>query len=694
MAELFDFKPVETLSEEEARDELATLAFEVNFHDKLYHGKDEPKISDGEYDKLRSRNKLIEELFPTLIREDSPSLNVGAKVSSKFEKTNHAMQMLSLDNAFSIEDVGGFINRVIRFLGLRECNAVELTAEPKIDGLSASLRYEKGVFVQGATRGDGKVGENITANLLTLDDIPKKLEGEGWPEVLEVRGEVFMAKEDFYALNKSQKSIDKQPFANPRNAAAGSLRQLDSKITASRSLNFFAYAWGEVSNFGILKTQFEVLDAFKGWGFVVNKDTKICLTLEEVLTHYKKIEECRAALDYDIDGVVYKVNRLDWQERLGLVSRAPRWAIAHKFPAEKAQTVVEKIETQVGRTGAVTPVARLKPVTVGGVVVSNATLHNRDEIKRLGLRVGDTVTIQRAGDVIPQVVSVVEGKPRGPDLYIFPEKCGECGSLIIREGDEIVSRCSGGLICPAQRVERLRHFVGRTAFDIEGLGKKQIEAFFKDGLVESPVDIFRLSDHEVRIKGKEGWGEQSVDNLFKAIEGRRSVSFERFLFSLGIRHIGQQNARLLGLNYLNIEAFLNTIDDILSGNEDALEGLIAIDGIGPKVASALLDFFKEEHNRDVVDDLNLVAPPKDFVPPENISEIAGKVVVFTGSLERMTRAEAKARAESLGAKVSGSVSAKTDYVVAGPGAGSKLKKANELGVKVMEEDTWLDFINS
>lgn len=686
--------PVDELDEDSARNELDRLAKEIADHDKRYHDKDEPVISDGAYDKVRLRNKLIEDRFPELIRPDSPSTRIGAKVSSKFEKVTHSQQMLSLDNAFSGDDVGDFMDRVRRFLGLEDDNTLDLTAEPKIDGLSASLRYEHGAFVQGATRGDGSIGENITQNLLTLGDIPKKLKGDDWPEVLEVRGEVFMSKSDFKALNIAQEKQDKKQFANPRNAAAGSLRQLDSSITASRPLKFFAYAWGEVSDFGTLKTQSGVLEAFRSFGFQVNPQTKLCKTLDEVLAHYKDIEESRSALDYDIDGVVYKVNRLDLQERLGMVARAPRWAIAHKFPAERAQTKVTSIDLQVGRTGAITPVARLEPVTVGGVVVSSATLHNADEIERLGVRIGDTVVIQRAGDVIPQVVSVVGSKERGQKDYHFPDKCPTCKTSLIREGDDVVYRCPNGLECSDQVIGQLRHFVSRNAFDIEGLGKKQVEALFKNKVIQKPGDIFRIRGSKEEIEKWEGWGELSVSNLFQAIEARREMGLDKFLYALGIRHIGQQNARLLALNYLTITDLLSAIEQALDEESQAYYDLENIDGIGPKVAKGIVKYFGNNTFLEMVKDLANEVNVLDFEPPSNDHPIAGKSVVFTGSLEKMSRAEAKARAEQLGAKVSGSVSKKTDFVVAGPGAGSKLKKAKEFGVRVMEEDDWLAFIKT
>ena len=685
--------PVDDLTAEEAAAELARLAEEIAGHDRRYYAEDAPSIPDAEYDVLRQRNAAIEARFPELVREDSPSKRVGVAPAGKFAKVTHARPMLSLDNAFSDQDVADFIDRIRRFLGLAEDETVALTAEPKIDGLSAAIRYEKGELMVGATRGDGQVGEDVTANLKTVAGIPHTLAGSDWPDILEVRGEVFMAKSDFQALNAAQEAADEKVFANPRNAAAGSLRQIDPAITARRPLRFFVHGWGEVSGFERFATLIELNAAFEGWGFQTNPMLARFEALDAIIAHYRRIEAERAALDYDIDGVVYKVDRLDWQARLGMVSRAPRWAIAHKFPAEKAQTKLLDIDIQVGRTGALTPVAKLEPVTVGGVVVSNATLHNADEIDRLGVRIGDTVVVQRAGDVVPQVLSVIKQKrPKGAKRFVFPDRCPVCDSLALREGDDVVTRCTGGLICEAQRVERLKHFVSRDALDIEGLGTKQIAAFFADGLISQPADIFTLEarNAELKLEEREGFGETSVNNLFAAIRERRAVPLERFLFALGIRHVGQMNARLLAQNYLSIGSLLAAMADAAADPESAAyHELLNIDGIGPKVAEALVDFFREAHNRDVVEALLEQVTPEDFVPPETDSEIAGKTIVFTGTLEQVTRAEAKARAEALGAKVSGSVSAKTDLVVAGPGAGSKLKKATELGVTIIDEAEWI-----
>ncbi len=689
-------RAVSDLTVDEASAEHAALAKDILAHDERYYAKDAPTVSDAEYDSLRQRLLDLEARFPELITPDSPSQRVGTAPASGFGKVTHARPMLSLGNAFNDDDLRDFVERVRRFLGLGEGESIQLIAEPKIDGLSGSLRYEKGKLVVGATRGDGQVGEDITRNLLTLDDIPEQLEGDKVPEVFEVRGEVYMAKPDFFALNEKQVAAGKAPFANPRNAAAGSLRQLDVEITKSRPLRFFAYAWGEVSALPAASQQ-GMLDAMAGFGFQVNPETTSCSTVDEALETYRRIEAMRADLPYDIDGVVYKVDRLDWQDRLGMVSRAPRWAIAHKFPAEQATTVLNDIDIQVGRTGSLTPVAKLEPVTVGGVVVSNATLHNEDEIARKDVRIGDTVVVQRAGDVIPQIVRVVEEKrPKDAQPYEFPKLCPVCGSHAEREEGEVVRRCTGGLICEAQRVERLRHFVSRNAFDIDGLGEKQVAAFWEDGRISAPADIFKLeaveSKSDTPLAATEGWGEKSVENLFAAIDARREISLDRFLYALGIRHIGQENARLIAKNYGSLKTLTDAMEEAQAREGDAYQALIDIDGIGPKVADALLAFFAEAHNRDIVDDLLTQVTVDDYEVETTDSPVAGLTVVFTGSLEKMTRSEAKARAEALGAKVAGSVSKKTDLVVAGPGAGSKLKKANDLGVEVVDEDEWLERI--
>ncbi|MBC7102941.1 MAG: NAD-dependent DNA ligase LigA [Parvibaculum sp.] len=684
---------------DEAAEELERLAGEIAEHDKLYYQKDAPRISDADYDALRKRNDAIEARYPELVREDSPSLKVGAEPAEGFGKVVHRVPMLSLGNAFDDEDVTDFWNRIRRFLNLKENDALAVTAEPKIDGLSASLRYEKGRFVQGATRGDGREGENVTDNIATIADVPKVLKRKNIPDVVEVRGEVYMSHEDFAELNERQREAGKPVFANPRNAAAGSLRQLDPKVTASRPLRFFAYTWGEMSDMPA-DTQKGMVEAFEGWGFTVNPLFRRCDSIEALISFYHDVEERRASLGYDIDGVVYKVDRLDWQQRLGFVSRSPRWAIAHKFAAEQAMTVLEKMEIQVGRTGAMTPVARLTPVTVGGVVVSNATLHNADEIERLGVRPGDTVVVQRAGDVIPQIVRVVEDRPRGKKKFEFPDTCPECGSHAVREMNpktgklDAVMRCTGGLVCPAQAVERLRHFVSRNAFDIEGLGEKQIAAFYEDGLIVKPDDIFTLEERDrhslKKLKDREGWGATSVKKLFEAIDQRREVELDRFIFGLGIRHVGETNARLLARSYGTLDNFVEQMCAAADPESEARAELLSIDGVGEVLAEALTDFFAEKHNRDVIEGLKkagVKAVPLEAQQTD--SPIAGKTVVFTGSLERMTRSEAKARAEQMGAKVAGSVSAKTDLVVAGPGAGSKIAKARELGIEVIDEDAWM-----
>ncbi len=690
------------LTKQQAAEELSRLAREIARHDDAYYQEDAPTISDAEYDKLRQRNLKIEERFPSLVREDSPSLRVGAAPLEKFEKVKHRRPMLSLDNAFGDDDIVDFLNRVRRFLNLDNDVSVAVTAEPKIDGLSASLRYENGQFVQGATRGDGETGEDITQNLRTIKNIPLSLKTKGWPKTVEVRGEVYMSHDDFLHLNKWQVEQDKAPFANPRNAAAGSLRQLDARITAQRPLHFFAYAWGEVSDLPG-DSQMEVLKKFSKWGFSVNPHTVRCVTVEEMISTYKSIESQRADLGYDIDGVVYKIDNLDWQRRLGYVSRSPRWAIAHKFPAEQAQTVLQDIEIQVGRTGTLTPVARLAPITVGGVVVSNATLHNQDEIERKDIRVGDTVIVQRAGDVIPQIVAVVSEKRKTDSQpYEFPDHCPVCGSKAVRSLNpktvklDAARRCTGALTCPAQVVEKLKHFVSRNAFDIEGLGAKQVERFYEQGLILQPADIFTLEERNGKdfedIGEQEGWGETSVKNLFAAIEERRNISLERFIFALGIRHIGETNAGLLARTYGTFEKLYESLIQAQEEDSEARKELMNIDGVGDVVAVSMIEFFGEEHNTQAVDRLlaQVAVQPADM--PELDSSVAGKTVVFTGTLERMTRSEAKATAESLGAKVSGSVSKKTDYVVAGPGAGSKLQKAKDLDVTVLTEDEWLDLI--
>lgn len=681
--------PVEHLLPLEASEELRALAEEITAHDTAYHQQDAPVITDAEYDALRRRNDAIEDAFPEFVRDDSPNKKVGAEVAAGFGKITHARPMLSLGNAFSEEDVADFLDRIRRFLSLGPNDVVSIAAEPKIDGLSISLRYERRRLIQAATRGDGAVGEDVLRNVQTFsdDEIPKVLPA-GAPDVLEVRGEIFMSKADFANLNTRQEENGAKVFANPRNAAAGSLRQLDANITAQRPLRFFAYAWGEMSA-PIAETHGGVLRQFYHWGFATNPLARTCESLREIMDLYRHVEEQRAGLDYDIDGIVYKVNRLDWQERLGFVSRAPRWAIAHKFPAEKAQTTLRAISIQVGRTGSLTPVAELDPVNVGGVMVGRATLHNEDEIRRLDVRKGDTVIIQRAGDVIPQIVQVIEEKrPPNAVVYKFPKICPECGSVAVREEGEVAWRCSGGLVCRAQVVERLRHFVSRDAFDIEGFGAKHIETFYDDGLIKTPADIFSLKTDD--LAGREGWGDKSADNLIAAIAERHVIPLDRFIYALGIRHIGQSTAKLLARHYGSFSAWREAMCRISEtvGTEERQE-LLELDGIGDAVADAFVAFFREPHNLEVLQALDEALTIEDVAAPDTgSSPVAGKTVVFTGTLETMSRSEAKARAEMLGAKVAGSVSKKTDYVVAGPGAGSKAKKAQELGVVMLSEADW------
>ncbi len=690
-------KTVSGLSEKQAAAELAALAVEIAHHDKLYHEQSAPEISDGDYDALRRRGGEIEARFPGLVGPDSPSKRVGAEPDAGFARVAHARPMLSLDNAFDEQDVRDFFDGVRRFIKELKDDPelpLEAVAEPKIDGVAANLRYQDGTFVLGATRGDGATGEVITANLRTLGDVPDRLAGAGWPAVLEVRGEVYMSGADFQEMNRRQEEQGEKIFANPRNAASGSLRQLDSSITARRPLSFFAYAWGEMSE-PFTGTHWDALRQLGDWGFQINPLARLCGTVEQMLALYSEVAARRATLPYDIDGVVYKVNRLDWQDRLGMVSRAPRWAVAHKFPAEQAETVLQEIFIQVGRTGALTPVAKLKPVTVGGVVVSRATLHNQDEIARKDVREGDTVIVQRAGDVIPQVVKVVAGKrPANSPAYKFPENCPcELKTPVFREAGEAVTRCTGELACPAQQVQRLIHFVSRNAFDIEGFGGKHIEAFRKDGLIEKPGDIFRLRDRRDDIAGREGWGDQSADKLLAAIEERRTIGLDRFIYALGIRQVGASTARLLAKTYASLGAWRAAMDKAADPEGEEYADLIAIDGIGASMAADIIGFFGEAHNREVMDDLASELDVQEFAAPSTEgSPVAGKTVVFTGALETMTRNEAKARAETLGARVAGSVSAKTDYLVAGPGAGSKAKKAAALGVTTLTEEEWLALI--
>jgi len=673
----------ESLIDTEAAKRLAWLAAEIARHDKLYHDQDAPEISDADYDALVRENRQLEARFPQLVRPDSPSKRLGAAPTSALAKVPHARPMLSLDNAFSDGEVAEFIGRVRRFLALDADEPVAVTAEPKIDGLSCSLRYERGQLVLAATRGDGAVGEDVTANVRTIRDIPQSI--VDGPDVLEVRGEVYMSKTDFEALNARQEEAGGKVFANPRNAAAGSLRQKDPGITAARPLRFYAHGWGELSE-PLAKMQLLAMKRLEVLGFPISELLVRCETVEEAFAHYRTIERARADLPFDIDGVVYKVGRLDWQERLGQVGRAPRWAIARKFPAEKAETTLEAIDIQVGRTGKLTPVGRLKPVGVGGVIVANVTLHNRDEIARLGLRIGDRVRIQRAGDVIPQVVENLTRDETRP-AYVFPDQCPECQSEAVSEEGEVDVRCTGGLICPAQRFERLRHFVSRGALDIEGLGEKSIVEFIELGWLNSPADIFRLHKHRDDLLGREGWKEKSVDNLLAAVEAKRQPDGPRFLFGLGIRHVGIVTARDLLKCFATVEELRRAAES--EGGEDELS---AVQGVGPVVAEALVDFFHEAHNREALDDLLSEVSPKPFVSDARQTEWSGKTIVFTGSLETMSRDEAKAQAERLGARAAGSVSAKTDLVVAGPGAGSKLKKAGELGVRVVSEEEWAQIV--
>jgi len=681
---------IDKLTPIEASAEIDSLSKKLAEHDTAYFQNDQPNVADFEYDALRCRLEVIEEAFPELIKLDSPSNRVGVSPAVGFKKIHHSVPMLSLSNAFYSKDVTEFVARVRRFLGLNENRIVEIVCEPKIDGLSVSLRYEKGILKHGATRGDGAIGEEITKNLKCLSDIPKIINNA--PDILEIRGEVYMSKTDFSALNLAKKKLGQKPFANPRNAAAGSLRQKDSSITASRQLQMFAYAWGEISDLEV-DTHWEFLKKLRAWNFPTNPLSGLQTKVEHCLDFYHRIEEQRSKLDYDIDGLVYKVNRLDWQERLGQVSRAPRWAIAHKFPAEKALTILKEITIQVGRTGTLTPVANLEPVNVGGVVVGRATLHNRDEISRKDVREGDTVIIQRAGDVIPQIVSVVQEKrPKLSFPYVFPENCPECGSYAKQDDGEVAIRCSGGLVCPAQRVERLKHFVSRGALDIEGLGAKHIEAFSNEGIIKNPADIFRLKINAIKISEREGWGSQSVNNLLEAIEKRRTVTLSRFIYSLGIRQVGQATARLLAKQYCSLKIWRDHMKTAQDSSSDAYSELVNIDGIGPSIANDLICFCAEEHNCEVLDNLVELLEVIDFQVPQTSSSVAGKTLVFTGLLDKLSRAEAKNQAESMGAKVASSVSKKTDYVIVGANAGSKEKKAQILGVQTLSEDEWLNLI--
>ena len=699
------------LTEAQAKAELKRLATEIAVHDKRYYQQDAPTVTDAEYDALRQRNAAIEARFTNLVRADSPSKRIGAAPTGKFKKVRHALAMLSLDNAFAEQDVVDFVARIRRFLKLSDDEKLAFSAEPKIDGLSMSLRYEGGELVTAATRGDGAEGEDVTANIRTLEDVPKKLKGRNVPDICEVRGEVYMTKHAFLALNERQKAAGDTIFANPRNSAAGSLRQKDPKVTASRPLGFFAYAWGEMSAMPA-DTQSGMIKWFESCGFKTNPLTKLCRSTDELIAFHRKIEEGRAELDYDIDGVVYKVDRIDWQERLGFVSRTPRWGIAHKFPAERAMTILKDIELQVGRTGALTPVGKLDPVGVGGVIVQNVTLHNEDYIKGIGgdgeplrdgrdIRIGDTVIVQRAGDVIPQVVDVViDKRPKNAKPYHFPKRC-PCylHTDVVREetaaGEEGArTRCTGEFACPYQKVQHLMLFVSRRAFDIEGLGEKQIELFFEKEWVKEPADIFTLErKHRSKLLEQEGFGETSVRNLFNAIEVRRSIALDRFIYALGIRQVGDTTALALARGYGSWKAFHDAGLKVAKGDEETIAEMDALDQIGDTVIHAVAAYFGESHNRGIVERLTKEVKILDAERPKKDTAIAGKTVVFTGALEKMTREEAKAQAERLGAKAAGSVSKKTDYVVAGPGAGSKLADAKKLGVKVLTEDEWLKMVS-
>ena len=695
------------LTEAEAANRLTRLAKEVAKHNRLYHDQDAPEISDADYDALIRENNALEAAFPHLIRADSPNAQVGAASTTALKKVPHAVRMMSLDNGFSDADIADFLARVRRFLALPDDAPVALTAEPKIDGLSCSLRYEKGELVLAATRGDGTTGEDVTANVHTIADIPQRVTGEAIPDLFEIRGEVYMAKGDFVALNarllaEAENAEKARQFANPRNAAAGSLRQKDATVTASRPLRFLAHGWGAHSALPA-DTQLGVMQAIAGWGLPVS-DMLACVdSLDALIAHYRTIEAGRADLPFDIDGVVYKVDRLDWQQRLGFVAKAPRWAIAHKFPAERAQTTLEAIDIQVGRTGKLTPVGRLTPVTVGGVVVSNVTLHNADEIARLGVRPGDRIIVQRAGDVIPQVVdNLTRDEAREP--FPFPTHCPVCGSEAVREEGEVDVRCTGGLICPAQRFERLRHFVSRAALDIEGLGEKTIQEFLDLGWIAEPADIFRLKKHRADLLGREGWKEKSVDNLLMAIEAKRQPDAARLLFGLGIRHVGAVTARDLLKRYVTLPTIRALAQDVMllrdqehetqAKMDKAIAEHIGVENVGAAVGHAFADFFHEPHNVDAWDDLLSEVSPPPYVVETTASAVTGKTVVFTGKLETMSRDEAKAQAERLGAKAAGSVSAKTDLVVAGPGAGTKLKQATALGIEVITEQAWADIVKA
>lgn len=684
------------MDEQDASARHKKISQQMRKADEAYYQKDAPIITDSDYDNLRQELEALEEKYPALITANSPTQNIGVQPANGFSKVTHSVPMLSLSNVFNQDDVEDFFARIRRFLVLPDDEPIELLAEPKIDGLSCSLRYENGALIQAATRGDGAVGEDITNNVKTISSIPDKLSGTP-PPILEVRGEIYMTHSDFAALNQRQLDADKPAFANPRNAAAGSVRQLDSAITASRPLGFYAYALGQ-NTLDNVTTQGEIMDTLSGFGFVTQQGVITLCTVDEIMGNYEDMIARRAKINYDIDGIVYKINNLDWQQRLGFVSRAPRWATAHKFPAEQAITILEDIEIQVGRTGALTPVARLTPVTVGGVVVSNATLHNEDEIERKDVRIGDTVTIQRAGDVIPQIVNVLTDKrPANSAPYEFPNTCPACGSAAIKEDDGVVKRCTGGLICPAQSIERLKHFVSRLAFDIEGLGSKIIEQLHQEHIIKSPADIFRL--HAINetlsppLQEREGWGELSVKKLFQAIENKKTIALNRFIYALGIRQVGEATAKRLASVYGLLDQLIISMESARNPESEAYEELLSIEDVGPVVAKDLTAFFAEPHNQEIVGQLSSMLTVKPYEAPQTQSHaVTGKIMVFTGTMEKMSRAEAKAKAESLGAKVAGSVSKKTDFLVAGADAGSKLKKAQEAGVTILTEDEWLEMI--
>jgi DNA ligase (NAD+) len=697
-----DSPDIDALTEGEAAAELARLAAAMAEADARYYREDAPTLTDAEYDALKRRNLALETRFPDLVRADSPNRRVGAAPSEQFAAVTHGAPMLSLDNAFTDAEVDEFVERVRRFLRIDPADPIAFTAEPKIDGLSASLLYQGGMLVRGATRGDGRTGEDVTANLRTLKDIPPRLHGAGWPEAIEIRGEVYMERAAFAAMNAEAEAKGERLYVNPRNAAAGSLRQIDPTVTARRPLRFFAYAWGQTSA-PFAETQWAALEALKAWGFPVNPLSRRVEGEGALAETYAELAGRRAALGYEIDGLVFKVDRLDWQGRLGAVGRVPRWAVARKFPPEQANTILEAIDIQVGRTGAQTPVARLKPVFVGGATVANVTLHNADEIARKGLRLGDTVIVQRAGDVIPQIAGVVESAPRGAEPYEFPKVCAcPLKTPLVREttaggAETVVRRCTGELACPFQKIEHLKHFVSRKAFDIEGLGEKQLLAFHEEGLIKEPADIFRLAKTETvldALRAREGYGETSVANLKAAIEARRRIPLERFILALGVRHVGETTALTIARGYGSADAFLMAMDAVAAGDEEARAELDAMDQVGEAVIEAAAAYFAEDHNRRLVQALVEELQIEDAERPKTDTPVAGKTVVFTGTLERMTRDEAKAEAERLGAKVASSVSKKTDIVVAGPGAGSKLKTAAELGLTVMSEDEWLALIRS